>query len=280
MQDTIVMIYCVCDDFLQGLNFRDDPQCHWSSAEVMTAAVVAATYFHGNLDLCRRFLLEAGYFTQPLSKSRLNRRLHAVPAFLWQGVFGWLSQVFQHRNRRRTRTYLIDSMPLAVCQHARIHHCRLFPFERWASLLGYAPSKKRHFYGLRLHLLTTSAGEPVEFVLSDGSCADVKVFKQLNLDLETGSVILADKAYNDYKEEDQLQEIAGITLKPQRKKNLHRQWAPWQAADLTRQRQRIEGAFARIAEFLPRRIPAVTPQGFILKLNIFVLALSFHCLVR
>ncbi len=60
---------------------------------------------------------------------------------------------------------------------------------------GYIPSKRRYFffffffffYGLRVHthLVLTRAGEPVvEFSLVAGSSeADVKVLKELNLDL-------------------------------------------------------------------------------------------------
>lgn len=53
-------------------------------------------------------------------------------------------------------------------------------------------------YGLRVHLVVTEAGEPVEFALAAGSEADVSVFKDLELDLPEGSIICADKAYTDY----------------------------------------------------------------------------------
>jgi transposase len=278
MQDSIVLIYCLCDDFLRAHNHRDDVQCRWSSAQVMTASLVAARHFQGNIEASRRFLLEHGYFTQGLSKSRLNRRLHALPEWLWHGVFGLLSQVFQKHNT--SRTFIVDSFPVAVCQPVRIHHCRVFPFERCRSLLGYIPSKKRYFYGLRLHLLTTEAGEPVEFVLSDGSCADLSVFKSFALNLESGSTILADKAYNDYAEEQLLQQAGGITLMPLRKKNLKRQWKPWQEAGIKRKRQRIETAFNFLTHLLPRRIHAVTPDGFALKILFCLLAFSLHCLQR
>jgi hypothetical protein len=81
---------------------------------------------------------------------------------------------------------------------------------------GYIASKRRYFYGLRVHLVVSGAGEPVEFSLVAGSEADVKVFKDLNLDLSEGSIICADKAYTDY--EDLLEEV-GLHLKAQRKKN-------------------------------------------------------------
>lgn len=50
MQDTITTIYCLCDDFLQAMNHRDDPQAHLSSAEVMSVSVVGACYFGGKVE--------------------------------------------------------------------------------------------------------------------------------------------------------------------------------------------------------------------------------------
>jgi hypothetical protein len=278
MQDSIALIYCLCDDFLRAMNHRDDVQCRWNSAQVMTASLVASTHFQGNVDKSRRFLIEHGYFVQKLSRSRLNRRLHALPPGLWNSLFSLLGQVFCKHNR--SLTFLIDSFPVAACQPVRIHHCRLFPFGRCRSLLGYIPSKKRYFYGLRLHLLTTEHGEPVEFILCDGSSSDLAVFKSFHLDLEPGSRILADKAYNDYAEEELLQQAGGLMLMPLRKKNLKRQWKPWQEAGIKRRRQRIETAFNSISDLLPRHIHAVTPNGFTLKIVSGLLAFSLHCLQR
>jgi hypothetical protein len=35
MDDTIITIYCLCDDFLKAMHRFDDPQVRLSSAEVM-----------------------------------------------------------------------------------------------------------------------------------------------------------------------------------------------------------------------------------------------------
>jgi hypothetical protein len=47
-------------------------------------------------------------------------------------------------------------------------------------------------------LVVTGAGGPVEFSLVAGSGADVSVFKDLELYLPEGSIILAGKDYTDY----------------------------------------------------------------------------------
>ena len=62
--------------------------------------------------------------------------------------------------------------------------------------------------------MVTSAGQPVECVLSPGSVGDVQVLKSYAYDLPPGSVVYADKAYNDYEIEDLLAEVEDIRLLP------------------------------------------------------------------
>lgn len=75
-----------------------------------------------------------------------------------------------------------------MCDNIRIRRCRIYPLveeegrvgdgpePKKKSFRGYIASKRRYFYGLRVHLVVTGAGEPVEFSLAAGSEADVTVF--------------------------------------------------------------------------------------------------------
>ena len=112
---------------------------------------------------------------------------------------------------------MVDSLPVAVCDNIRIRRCKLYPpQEHGQAFRGYIVSKRRYFYGLRVHLVVSGRGEPVEFALAAGSEADVKLLKELGLDLPEGSTIHADKGYTDYHYEDLLKEV-GLHLKAQRK---------------------------------------------------------------
>jgi hypothetical protein len=126
-------------------------------------------------------------------------------------------------------------------------------------------------------LVVTGAGEPVEFSLAAGSEADVTVFKELNLDLPEGSIICADKAYTDYDYEDLLKEV-GLHLKAQRKKNSKRPMPMWEEFLGKPIRRYIETVFSRLTNFFPKKIHAVTPGGFELKIVCFLLAFSIQCL--
>ena len=67
-------------------------------------------------------------------------------------------------------SYAVDSLPVPVCVNIRIRRCRLYPLKEPGAYAfrGYVPSKRRYFYGLRVHLMVTGAGEPVEFALAAG----------------------------------------------------------------------------------------------------------------
>ena len=278
MDDTITTIYCLCDEFLKAIDHRDDPQVRLTSAEVMTVPLVAAAFFGGNIDKTRRFLHEYGYMPTMISKSHLNRRIHAIEPSPWWALFSPLAEAFKKPSNNPEQTYVVDSLPIPVCDNIRIRRCRLYPPQDYGGAFrGYIPSKRRYFYGLRVHLVTTGAGEPVEFSLAAGSEADVSVFKDLELDLPKGSTILADKGYTDYDYEDLLEEV-GLHLKAQRKKNSKRPMPVWEEFLGKPVRQYIEMVFGGLTNLFSKKIHAVTPRGFELKIVWFLLAFSIQCL--
>ena len=268
MDTQIILIYCVCDDLLKAMRHRDDRQCQMSEAEVMTTALVAALYFGGNFALACRMLHEQDYMPRMLSASRFNRRVHRIkPLFLT--LFATLGETFKQMNAESV--YLVDSFPIAACDNYRIRRSRRYQGEAYR---GRIASKKRYFYGLKLHLLVTAQAEPVEFFLTPGSCADVTGLKFFDFDLPSGSQIIGDKAYNDYELEDVLKG-ADLHLLPMRKVNSRRPVPPWIHYLQAHYRKAVETAGSLLERLLPKSIHAVTAQGFELKVVLFVLAVSF-----
>ena len=45
-------------------------------------------------------------------------------------------------------------------------------------------------------MTVTKDGKPIEFTFTPGSHSDIAAFKKMRLDLESGSMIYGDKAYN------------------------------------------------------------------------------------
>ena len=108
----------------------------------------------------------------------------------------------------------------------------------------------------------------------------MSVFKDLELDPPEGSIIHADEAYTDYDDyEDLLEEVDLLHLKAQRKKNSKRPMAAWEEFLGKPVRQYIETVFGGLTElFSKKKIHAVTPRGFELKIAWFLLAFAIQCL--
>ena len=61
---------------------------------------------------------------------------------------------------------------------------------------------RRYFYGVKVQVLTTTSGIPVEFCFVPGSESDVQALKKLPLTVARQSSIYADSSYTDYTIED------------------------------------------------------------------------------
>jgi hypothetical protein len=258
---------------LQGIQHYEDPQCRMSDAEIMTTAIVAVMYFGGNYAQACEMLQEQGYIPQMLSASRFNRRLMRIrDLFLMR--FTLLGDHWKDLNGESI--YSIDSFPIPVCDNIRIPRARIYQDERYR---GYCASKKRYFYGVKLHLLVTPEGQPVEVFLTPGSTADVSTLEDYGFDLAPGATIYADRGYNDYAFEDDLRETAKIEFQPMRKKNSKRPFPPWVRYLQPHYRKMVETAGSSITRRFPKSIHAVTATGFELKVIWFVLAFSLDCLL-
>jgi hypothetical protein len=228
-----------------------------TNAEVMTVALTAARFFGGHFETSRQFLQEHGYIPDMWRKSRLNRRLHAIGESVWQRLFSLLAEVFKQPNAEHE--YVLDSLPVPVGDNIRISRSKIDVGEAYR---GYIASKRRYFDGLRVHMIITTTGQPVEFLLAPGASHDAKIRKQFAFDLPVNAVGKGDKAYNDYGYEELLHEAAGILLRPLRKQHSKRPFAPWIRFWQERVRKRVETTFRLMTQGFPKAIHAVTATGF------------------
>jgi hypothetical protein len=270
MDDKIIATFCLCDDLLKAMHHQEDRQCQMSDAEIMTTALIASLCFRGNHESARAMLQQHGYIPHMVSKSRFSRRLHRIKD-LCIILFNLLGQTWKMLNTNAI--YVIDSLPVAVCDNIRIRRSKIYSKEDFR---GYQASKKRYFYGLKIHLMVTQDGQPVECFLTPGSFGDVDALKYYAYELPDGSIIYADKAYNDYEIEDLLKAVDHIQLIPMRKKNSKRALPPYISFVQSYHRKRVETAGSLIAQLLPKSIHAVTAQGFELKVALFVIASSLN----
>ena len=267
MDTQIILVYCLCDDLLKAMQHREDAQCQLSDAEVMTIAIVAALHFRGNFVKASALLYQHGYLPVRLGRSRFNRRVHRIKHF-FLSLFALIGECFKAMNEESV--YVIDTFPIAVCDNYRIPRSKRYRGECYR---GFQPSKKRYFYGLKVHLLVTANAEPVEFFLTPGSVGDIEGLELFDFDVPEGSQIIGDKAYNDYELEDVLL-TADLHLLPMRKHNSKRPFPPWMRYLQAHFRKAVETTGSLLERLLPKSIHTVTAEGFELKLVLFILALS------
>lgn len=269
MDTQIILVYCLCDDYLKAIHHVENEQCRMSDAEVMTTALVAALLFRGNYAMARRMLQEQGYIPPMLGKSRFSRRLHRIKQH-FLALFRIMGETWTELNEESV--YVLDTFPILACDNYRIPRARLYQEEAYR---GYQPSKKRYFYGLKIHLMVTRDGQPVEFFLTPGAFSDTAGLELFDFDLPPGSQVIGDKAYNYYLIEDLLKEH-GIQLLPMRKKNSKRPLPPWMRYLQAVYRKTVETSGSMLERLLPKSIHATSAVGFELKVVLFILALSVN----
>jgi len=267
MEDFTIAIYCFVDDYLKIGHPKAGARRKLTDAQVITTALVAARYFSGNFAKARLYLREVHQFDFP-DKSNFNRHLHRLASTI-TSLFVALGESLKALNV--SSKYMIDSFPIAVCKNIRIKRCKLL---RHKAYRGKNMSKREYFYGFKVQVITTLEGLPVQYFICAGSFHDITAFKSMNIDLPPGSQLYADSGYTDYELEDYYKELEQIHLLAVRKSNSKRRDHP--AMDFIKKymRKRIETTFSEITAYFPKKIHAVTIQGFLLKVVLFIFAFS------
>jgi len=266
MCDSTLAIYCFIDDFLKASGHREDIRIEVTDAEVITIAITAMLHFGGNFQKSRLVLYELGLIKRLLSRSRFSRRVNRLIDLIYK-LFHQLGSVLKdlHWESR----YMLDSFPVPVCDNIRIGRCRIVCDELYR---GAVTSKRRYFYGVRVQILATSDGIPVEFCILPGACSDLQGLAELALDLPQMAQLFIDAGYNFYEWEDYLFEIKELRLQVPRKTNSKRRCEPWLEIYKSMMRKYIETTIGEISKLFPKKIHATNLNGFLLKIALFLFA--------
>jgi hypothetical protein len=256
------------DDMLKAMHHQEDQRVRVKDSEVITTAFVAVLYFGGHLDNARHFMQMNGYVPHLLDKSQFCRRLHRLSDFLLTLFYAAGKQL---KDLAGASDYRLDSFPVAVCDNIRISRSKILQGEVFR---GKQVAMHRYFYGIRVQVMTLD-GIPVAFCLVPGSEHDSRSLGKLPFDVAPESSIYMDAGYTDYQSEDDLFEAELIHARVQRKKNSKRKDEPYMHFLKEYMRKEIETDFSLIKAKMLRCIHAVTKQGFLLKVALFIIAFAF-----
>ena len=269
-KDKIISIFCLIDDILQGINHVEDVRRQVSDSEIILTAIVSSTSFYGNHSSAIKFMKQYGFIPNMLDKSRFNRRLHKIGKLLYE-LFEIVSSYY--KDLCCELHYIIDSFPVAVCNNMRIANCKILKDKKWR---GYTASMRNYFYGVKVQLLTTKDGIPIAFHFTPGKTGDAKALGKMIDKLPAEASLYGDSAYTDYGLEDIALDRKSILLKIQRKSNAKRIDTVEQKYEKLKMRKRVETAISDIKKMFPRTIHAVTLEGFLIKLTLFVFGLQLN----
>ena len=269
-RDKIISIFCLIDDLFIEIGHKEDVRREVSDSEIAVTAIASAMFFGGNQYHSIHFMKNMGFIPKMVDASRFNRRLHKIGRLLYD----LFTQVgFYFKQICCPMHYILDSFPVSLCDNIRIIRSKIVRGKKWR---GYTASMRKYFYGVKVQLLTTGDGIPVAFCFTPGKQADVKALDKLLDGLPPEASVYADSAYTDYKKEDMLFEQKLVLLKTQRKSNSKRPDSKTQIKEKLKMRKRIETTISDIKKLFPRTIHAVTLNGFLIKLILFVFALQLN----
>jgi hypothetical protein len=266
MHEQAIAIYCICQEIANSFGLIDDSQCKMKTCEVMTFALLLAIHYQCDYKKTRLVSIVLRFFPNILSHSRLIRRIHSVPQPVWLMIF---SAFKLYLKKSSLEYFVVDSFPIKAYETHKSFRARIF---RGKPYHGYCASKKTYFFGIKVHMIIDEQGVPIEFCFTPGASSDIEGLKELPCELPPGATLLADKAYINYQLEDDLFNLASITLLPKRRNNLKRQNTGTQNFILSQKRNLIETVFSSITSRMPRHIRAKTEAGFCLKVLFFILA--------
>jgi len=195
LEDMFLLVFCYVDDLYkervpEAIQRRSQHQrIEMSDSEVITLSIMQEALSMDSEESFLRFVRKnyRHLFPLLLARDRYNRRRRALLETTLV-LFRHLASFF----RGRAQYLIVDSAPVETAAFVRSQSA-------WVSMpeaaYGFIPSKKRYFFGFRLHGLVSDEGAVVDFILSPADVDERTVAREL-LRPYRGQTILADNGYS------------------------------------------------------------------------------------
>lgn len=195
--EMFLIVFCVIDDLYnqlvpEAVRYRPGhDRLAFTDSEVITLSVMQEALSNDSeLSFHRIVSKDHGHlFPKLLERSRYHRRRKAL-----LGVQLHLLRHLMMMLKTLAAWLVIDSAPIETVAFVRSQSGKASIPE---AAYGYIPTKKRHFFGFRLHLLVTHQGAVIDFVLSPAHVGERAVAEHL-LSFRAGEAVLADNGYSGF----------------------------------------------------------------------------------
>jgi hypothetical protein len=191
--DFCLWVYVTVDDFWQTVAHhfkRPGPAPRCSDSELLTMVLVGECRgWDVETEMLVHWQAHRDLFPCQPTQSRFNRRRRQL-ADAWPLL---RQRLLYNLDLTAERLCVVDSHPLPV---VAFHHAPRASRE-WTihqANIGWAASKRAHFYGYRLHLLVTLEGLVLDYALAPAAVRDLPIAEELLAD-QYGLTVLGDKNY-------------------------------------------------------------------------------------
>ena len=169
--------------------------------------------------------------------------------------------------------YLVDSMPLPICRIARSKRCRIMRDDiGMLPKKGFQPIDKQYYFGYKIHALTTDKGIITNYFLTQANVHDVKVLKDITLEINNATVI-GDRGYINKELQLELFDQNQVKMFTPAKANMAKSetWKKWMGG----LRKRIETVFSQQCDqFTIKRNYAKSFDGFLARITAKICAFT------
>lgn len=198
LEDILTFVYVLVDDIYLNLSHyanRPGITPTFTDSEVITLSLVNQMFSNSEASFHR--FVKRNYlhlFPNLTDRTRYHRRCKSLSQITNLIRLDLLQKMDAHLQIH----HVIDSMPVPVCVYARaarnLNFACQFNIDN-DSLYGHCAAKNMDYYGMKLHLMVTTQGIPVHFVLAPAAHHDVVIAPELVESYRQQIAILGDKGY-------------------------------------------------------------------------------------
>ena len=196
-------------------------------------------------------------FPNLIDRTNFNRRRKGL-----ESLMKLFNTLLSNKIDVKSESIIIDSMPLPICQNARIRRSKICKeTAEYHPARGYSAVSKSYLFGYKLHLLVNSNGVYASHTITPANVHDIKGLQRVDLQNQTGKVLVGDKAYFSQTVQTDLFQSHTITLKTPQKSNMKHIGVFTDKLRISR--KRIETLFSQLCDqFMIKRNYAKTFIGF------------------
>jgi hypothetical protein len=242
IETLLTIVFVHVDDWYQEkgqplLKGKAGRKAAFSDSEVMTL-MVAEDYipYPGETQYLGYMRANHGdLFPKLVDQSQFNRRARRLRYLVEAMRRDWLMAL----GVEQASTYLLDTKPIPVVGYKRSKRRSDF---RGSADYGYCVSRKLHYFGYKLVMITTLAGIPVVYDLVPANTEE-RAAAEAVIDRIANADLIGDKGFLGIEWQAQMLEQTGNTITTPQRKNQKIQHPDGFQRLLNSVRERIEGVF-------------------------------------